>query len=138
MRKLIIYLILGYLGYEAYEMWSIRQDPVFLKAQECMKAVWDDDRLTLHAIAADGVNLTISSQKIKGHKRWDFDRVLSRTVDERGVETLRISESLRYDLPGQNTFFGEHSANILHTIVLQSSLGQWKVRSYESEEFSDR
>lgn len=138
MRKLIIYLLLGYVGYEAYEMWAIRQDPVFTKAEECMQAVWDDDRLTLNAITADGVKLGATSPKIKGQKRWDFDRVLSRTVDARGVETLRINQSLRYDPPGKNTFFGENSANILHTIILESNRGEWKVRSYEFQEYFDR
>lgn len=131
MCKLIVYLLLGYLGYQAYDVWSIRQDPVFLKAQQWMQAVWDDDKQTMATIKAQGADLRPQALKIKGQKRWEFDRLLSRTADAKGVETLRINQSLRYDPAGKNTFFGDVSGSILHTIVLECQGGEWKVRGYE-------
>jgi hypothetical protein len=135
MRKLFTLLLLGYVAYQGYDAWSIRQDAAFQVAQTFIQAVSDKDSFTQKRLGVVGYALEDQAVPFNGQKRWSYERLLSHTMGAKHDRVMRINQLVRYDPKGQNTFFGEQSLSLLHTLTLESQGGDWKVKAYEVEPY---
>jgi type IV secretory pathway VirB3-like protein len=136
---LLVFLVAGYYGYNVLKPHLTQEATAFKRYSN---ALMDGSKGKARELAATDyalapfASLERRRDAIQGDVRLVFHRIRSlRTTDDGNAAKLVVRQIIRYDPPGQNTFWGaEELVNNQHvTMVREQSF--WKVESYQDNWF---
>ncbi len=138
MKTILWIILLGYVGYQAYDFYALRQEPVYQAYVAFATALLDQDELTIKHYASPDLLRELSVNKkwlismpSPSKRRFIYYRLLARESLDAQTERLRIRRTLRYDPEGTHSFYGKASLTDLHTVLLKDGQEGWKVLCFE-------
>ncbi len=138
LKTLLLLILLGIVGYMAYDYLVVQLSQEALVYKRYMGAVMDNNsqrarqyvsgEQPMKAFEAHGYRV----QQWNGDPRWVTYRFLSRDLSPDGnTMRMRVRQHARVDPPGVTTFWGQEERRDLHTVVLVRERSVWKVSHFE-------
>lgn len=134
LRTLLLMVVLGLIGYNAYDYLSVHLSPDVMAYKRFANAVLAGEASNVRALIGDpavddAFLATVERDELyPGKIRFSFYTVLSRRFSPDGnTVELKVRQQVRYDPPWAETLIGAESHRDIQYAVLRREGGIWKV-----------